>query len=49
MMAERGNFDAVLLGGLQNARCAGAGDFLAVNGQRDGFQGIGSFVLRVDD
>jgi hypothetical protein len=44
MMAESGNFYAVLFGCLQDARFGRTGDFLAVNGQRDGFQKIGSFV-----
>jgi hypothetical protein len=45
MMAEPGNFYAILFSGVQNARSGRTGNFLAVNGQRDGIQGGGSFGL----
>jgi hypothetical protein len=45
MITEFGNFYAVLLSSLQNARSGRADNLLAVDGQSDGFQGKGSLVL----
>jgi hypothetical protein len=47
MVAEFGDFYAVLLSSLQNAHSRRTDDFLAVNGQGDGFQGKGSFALQI--
>jgi hypothetical protein len=49
MMTEPGDFYAMLFSSVQNARSGRTGDFFAVNGQRDGIQGGGSFVLFIDD
>ena len=49
MVAEFGNFYAILLSSLQDAR-SGRTDYLfAVNGQSDGFQGKGSLVLNCEN
>jgi hypothetical protein len=47
MVTEFGDFYAVLLSSLQNARFGRTDDLLAVNGQSDGFQGKGSFALQI--
>ena len=44
MMTKSGNFYAILFSGIQNARFGRTGDLFAVNGQRDGIQGDGSFA-----
>jgi hypothetical protein len=44
MVAQSGNFYAVLVGGFKDTGFGAAGDFPAVDGQRDGFHGVDSFL-----
>jgi hypothetical protein len=45
MVAESGDFYAILLGSFQNTRFGSTGDSLAVDAQSDGFQLTYSFII----